>query len=345
MTKSRKLMFFIIIITLLLPSVMHAQTGSGEVIRSFHSDITVNKDSSLTITETIDVTSAGDQIKHGIYRDFPTIYGSLFKRKRVGFMVLNVQRDGMPEPYVIKNYNNSIRIYIGDEDTLLPLANHSYKLTYQTDHQLGYFKDHDELYWNVTGNEWLFPISKASATINLPSDVPKKSIKTEGYTGVKGAKGKEYISKVDATGKAVFQTTSRLEPREGFTLVVSWQKGHVTVLASQPEFMVMLNNGNEIKCELFGLLLLLGYYLFVWILVGKDPPKGSIVPQYEPPDGLSPAAVRYIRNMKFDYKCIAANLIDMAVKKSIKISDKDGSYIIHKGKGDISAYFHFAAGL
>ena len=45
-----------------------------ERITSFDSRITVNTDGSMQVVETIAVESAGVDIVHGIYRDFPTRY-------------------------------------------------------------------------------------------------------------------------------------------------------------------------------------------------------------------------------------------------------------------------------
>src|SRR5262249_55426272 len=70
----------------------------------------------------------------------------------------------------------------------------------------------------------------------------------------------------------------------------------------------------------------------VWIAVGRDPAEGTIIPLYEAPDGLSPAAVRFIRKMHYDDKAFAADLIDMAVKKRIRIEDKK-HYTLHRLDG------------
>lgn len=76
-----------------------ARAQEAERILSFHSDIVIHEDSSMTVTETITVVAQGMQIKRGIYRDFPTRYwdksGHLYT---VGFHVREVLRDGRPEP-------------------------------------------------------------------------------------------------------------------------------------------------------------------------------------------------------------------------------------------------------
>ena len=80
--------------------IMAAPAQAEERILSFHSDIKINSDASLTVTETITVRAENDQIKRGIYRDFPTRYrGKIGLTRRVGFQVRQVLRDGEPESF------------------------------------------------------------------------------------------------------------------------------------------------------------------------------------------------------------------------------------------------------
>lgn len=66
--------------------------------------------------------------------------------------------------------SNGIRIYAGEESLYLDPGEYSYTFHYQTKRQLGFFTDYDELYWNVTGNGWLFSIDTVSAQLILPEE-------------------------------------------------------------------------------------------------------------------------------------------------------------------------------
>jgi hypothetical protein len=137
-----------------------------EVIRNFVSDVTVNVDGSLDVVETITLRSEGLQIRRGILRDFPTTYTDKNDvRVRVGFEVTSVERDGRDENYAVESISNGQRIKIGNADVLLDDGEHTYKITYHTTRQLGFFENFDELYWNVTGSGWTFPIERASTII------------------------------------------------------------------------------------------------------------------------------------------------------------------------------------
>ena len=147
---------------------------------------------------------------------------------RVPFEIVGVRRDGRAEPYHTEAVGDCTRIYIGKKDVFLDAGVHAYEITYRTRGQLGLFEKHDELYWNVTGNDWDFAIDKASAAVTLPAGVPRDKITHEAYTGPQGAKGKDYRSSVDAKGRVRFEATRPLARGEGLTIVVAFPKGFVT---------------------------------------------------------------------------------------------------------------------
>ena len=305
-------------------------SSEGERILSFDSKITVNADRSLTVTETIKVRCERKEIKRGIYRDFPTLYrGKWFTRRRVPFKVIEVLRDGEPEPYHTSHISNGKRVYIGRKDVLLESGEYTYALTYETDHQLGFFERHDELYWNVTGSDWPFPIEKASATVILPDSVPRDALDLVAYTGPQDAKGTDYTSEVDSSGHAAFATTRRLGEREGLTIVVGWPKGYIEEPGVSAEF---LHFDPAITVGLIGGLLAVLYYLWAWMNVGKDPPKGTIIPRFKPSDDLSPAATRFLMEMGYDNQCFTAAVLNMAVKKFCTIEQEEltGTYTLTK---------------
>ena len=193
-----------------------------ERIISYGSDITVEPDASMVVRETIKVWSNGQQIKRGIYRDYPTRYHDQMGNKVVvDCIVTEVLRDGKPEPFHLQEVGNGQRVYIGQQNVLLEPGEYTYTLTYTTNRELGFFKDHDELYWNVTGNGWAFPIEEASATVHLPPGIPRQSIQLDGYTGFQGERGKDFESAAEEDQPVTFRCTRPLDPAEGLTIVVS----------------------------------------------------------------------------------------------------------------------------
>lgn len=307
----------------LLLFALISHSSAEEKILQFHSDITINEDSTMTVCETIKVLSENREIRRGIYRDFPTHYkGRLgIDQHVVGFDVLSVTRDGETENYFIKTMSNGKRVYIGKQEVFILPGEHTFTVLYKTDRQLGFFEDHDELYWNVTGNGWIFPIEGASATVYLPANIPREAIQTNGYTGLFGAKETNFYSWLDDAGNVRFITTESLRKYHGLTIVVSWPKGFI----KPPNFLMKLQHfirdAKVLLIAVLGILVLLSYYLVMWSQVGKDPKRGVIMPIYTPPLGLSPAALRYILKMGYHEKVFAAALINLAVNDYLEIAE------------------------
>ncbi|MFZ3213359.1 MAG: DUF2207 domain-containing protein [Terriglobales bacterium] len=326
----RRLIFLFL---LLLPACLRAQRV-GERILSFHSDINVYGDSSMVVRETI-VVNAGSRIRHGIYRDFPTRYQDRWgNRVIVDFDVLAVERDGQPESWRSEPQDNGVRLYFGSKNQLVAPGRHEYAFTYQTRRQLGFFADHDELYWNVTGNGWIFPIDLVSATVTLPAGIPQDKIEVTGYTGRQGSREQALRSSVEPGPQATFEAARRLGAGEGLTIVVGWPKGFVTEPTASERLGYVLNDNRSLLVGIAGVLVLLVYYLAVWFRVGRDPQRGVIMPRYEPPAGLSPAGMRYLVKMGFDNTVAAAAMLDMAVKKYITIGKSDKVYTLTRAAGE-----------
>jgi len=301
-----------------------------ERILDFDSRIQVHPNGDLTVIESIQVQSAGRKIRHGIYRDFPTRYTD--RRgvsHRTDFKILSVMRDGRPEPFHTKKLSNGIRIYIGSKNRTLRPGVYTYQLTYRTRRQIGFFPDFDELYWNVTGNDWDFVIDRARAVVELPAGAD--ILRHAAYTGRSGTRGQKCIFDTDEEGHPVFVTTGPLRPREGLTIAVAWPKGLVAEPTDIQKLGFVVKDNLATTLALAGLLLLLGYYLPAWAKVGRDPARGTIIPLFAPPEGFSPAATRFVRRMGFDHKAFAAAIVDLAVKGAIRIEeDEKGDFTLEK---------------
>ncbi|HEY8593490.1 MAG TPA: DUF2207 domain-containing protein [Sphingomicrobium sp.] len=307
--------------------LLAASTGASaqERILRYLSDVAVQKDGALDVTETIDVRAENDRINHGIYRDFPTRYkGRNGSRIRVGFTFNGATLDGQPVPAETNAYGNGVRIKIGDPDTLVDVGEHRYVIRYRTTRQIGRFPQFDELYWNATGNGWEFPIEVAEGRLRLPS--PVRFGQRAAYTGFQGSTATDAEVVEERPGEILFRTTVPLEAYEGLTVAAAFPKGVVAEPTSQSRFLDWLaDNGPPIVGGL-GLLGLFAFYYFAWQRVGRDPAAGTVVPIFSPPDSLSPAAVRYVTRMGSDNRTFAAALVDMGVRGHIKIVEDDGGW-------------------
>jgi uncharacterized membrane protein YgcG len=296
--------------------------AAQERILSYDSALTVNTDGSLDVVETIRVRAEGDQIRRGIYRDFPTRYNDRFgNRMVVDFTVIGVERDGQPEPYFTEAMANGVRINTGGDAFLTVPADITFTLRYRTTRQLGFFEAHDELYWNVTGLGWAFPIEQARARVQLPSAVPQAQMRLDAYTGYSGEQGKTFEASAPSAGVAEFRSAEPLAPQQGLTIVVGFPKGLVVEPTDSQRWGWFLRDNGGVLVGLAGLLALLAFYGWRWHRHGRDPHAGPIFPRYMPPEGFTPGELRMLRRMSQDHPCFAADLVDMAVHGFLHIHE------------------------
>ena len=315
----------------LLLLVLPVLAGADERILEFHSDITVKQDGWIEVTETIRVRAEGERIRRGIYRDFPTEYfDKLGNRYVVDFQPFAVFRNEAREPFKIVEYRNGVRTYFGRSDRFIDHGVHTYQFRYRASRMLGFFENHDELYWNVTGFDWAFPIDRGSATVRFDFDVPAGAIATEAYTGPQNSTRQEFTSHVDADGVAHFAADDALGPLNGLTIVVMWPKGFVTEPTALERAAWILKDNVGLVIVLLGFAGVLAYAIPVWKRYGKDPEEGVLVTRYEPPQGFSPASLRYIRQMYYDDKTMTAAILSLAVKGYLRINDLGSKHTLFR---------------
>ena len=314
-----------------------AAQDESERITNYASDVIVAKNGALTVTETIAVVAEGINIRHGIYRDFPTTYTDKFGRHvHVGFAVVSVSRDGHDEPYDLENIDSGQRIKIGDADTLVDPGPHTYTIIYTTNRQIGFYDKYDEIYWNVTGNFWQFPIEHAQAIVHLP--LGAHVVQTAYYTGAAGSRDQNASSSMLTDNSIRFDTTAPLDINQGLTIAVGFSKGAVLPPSAAELRANFIRDNASSVVAVAGLFFLLIYFSVTWYSFGRDPARGTIIPLFSPPKDFSPAAVRYVHKMAYDRKAFAASLIDMAVKGYMKISEEHGDYTLTRiGKGEQAA--------
>jgi uncharacterized membrane protein YgcG len=304
---------------------------AAEVIERFDSTVDVAADGTLTVTETLRVRAEGQEIKRGIYRDFPlTFRDGEDRRRQVSFELLDVTRDGRAEPHFTRRSANGVRIYAGQENVLLRPGTYTYVFRYRTSRQIRFLAGHDELFWNVTGNEWAFPILWASVGIHLPGKAAP--VRWTAYTGSFGERGDAWRGDIAGDGALRVETTRPLGPRNGLSVVAEIPRG----LISQPSGISRLEYAfldyRVVVLGALGAFVVLAYYLIVWHAVGRDPPKGTIIALFHPPDGISPALAGYIRDWGWsgDWRNFTAAAVSLAVKGLLVFDDAGGDLTLSR---------------
>jgi len=341
------LTFFILNVNLILfiPSAF----AQYFTIDKFHSDITIGDDSSVIVKETIDVEF--HQPRHGIYREIPFKYRDDFgKVITTPTRVLSVT-DGSEKAwkYRVERTGPVVNIRIGDAKRYVE-GRRTYIITYKVENVILFFKDHDELYWNVTGNFWKAPIKEASAVVFLTTKRKGKHLIAAGYEGGYGSIEECGYETYDNSGK--FYTKKSLKMGEGLTVVFGWDKGLVSPPSSFKKFLWAIN-----LSENWVFLLPIISFIYMcnrWYRKGRDPKvRESVTVMYAPPKfenkPLTPAEVGTLVDEKLDPRDITSTIVGLAVKGYIKIEEtkKDGlifdktDYSLRKVKGpdaDISSF-------
>ncbi|HVW93547.1 MAG TPA: DUF2207 domain-containing protein [Devosia sp.] len=304
-----------------------------EEITSFDTRAVLDKTGTLDVTETIDVNAEGDEIRHGIFRDIPTILtnpdGSTLY---AAFHVLDVEQDGRKAEYGTEAIANGERIRIGNADSYVSYGPHRYVIRYTMSRQARFFPDHDELFWNATGNYWAFPIVKATAELTLPEGA--NISKVIAYVGRPGSQDQGTATRTGAN-MASFSAGRELGSFEGLTFAAAFQKGIVSPPSGAAGGLDWLSDHRAIVLPPVAALLVLGYFFAAWSRVGRDPRKGTVIPLFYPPEGLSPAATQWIERMGFKgngWNALTADLFNLGVKGLVTV-DNSGKSLVVTGTG------------
>ena len=243
--------------------------SGNERILLFDSQAEFSPDGTMTVTETIRFLVRGTTIKRGFIRDLPLIWTrSDNKRFRLKISVLEVQRAGNPEPYAVTENNSMVSIRIGDAGKSVPHGVQEYRITYTVANHFSRFPDWDELYWNVTGNDWEFPMDEvrfsprfspglaeavaaavsgevkrgtggaltnagdvgqgAGEVMQRNTGLPAPWLSIDVYTGRTGEQGKSALVRPDGS----IATTTALPKGQGLTVAYTWPRG---ILADAPD--------------------------------------------------------------------------------------------------------------
>lgn len=286
-----------------------------ENIYSFDVSINANKDNSIFVNETI-VYETGPTERHGIYRD---VYPYSSDGRKINIENISVKDEmGKSQPFTVSSYGKYLRIKIGENDKTFR-GQRMYVVSYTAENAISQLRDVDEIYWNVTGNDWQIPIYFARAVVTLPDGV--NASQTACYFGKTGSREKCSLSASNASTYE-FSAPKVLGPEEGLTVAVGTAKGFFI-----PYTTLDLSQGlwQKYASWMIGILLpLITFYAAwkYWSKNGRDPKgAGVIVPQYDVPDQLTPLEIEAIVKQRVSPQSISAEIIYLATKGYLRINE------------------------
>lgn len=283
-------------------------------IADFQDVISVSADGSTLVKERINLVFIGQW--HGIHRIIPIEYpGPRGTNYTLFLNIVSVtDADGQKLKYESKTSGNyrDLKIYIpGAVDTTRTV-----EIDYVVRNGIRYFEDHDEFYWNVTGNDWPVPIDHASAQVYLPQSAAGK-LRAQAFTGVYGSAQRDATSEINGAD-AAFETTNPLPMRGGMTIDIFIPKGILT----EPGPIARLFWFIDSNPIVFLPFVTFGVMFALWWYKGRDPDPGrSVAPMYEPPPGMSPAEAGALIDDSVHPRDITSTIVDLAVRGYIKIEE------------------------
>lgn len=299
-----------------------AQSDWG--ISSFRSEIVVHADASITVTETIQAEFAVD--KHGIFRNIPFRYQTdEGDAVSVPIDVKYVTRNGETEPYTTSTYGDEIEIKIGDADVTIT-GPQTYGISYTAKAAVNFFDQHDELYWNVTGENWEVPLGEIEASVRLDRQVPADQIQARCFTGSLGSTNENCFTEI--TDSSAIYTADN----EFLTIVFGWPQGVILKPANYDDVRsgagkTAIEKVLENPIVFWGIngvfpLLVIGWVIRRWMTHGRDPKgKGTVVAQYDPPPGLTPGEMGTMFDEHANHRDVVATIVDLAVRGYLSITE------------------------
>jgi uncharacterized protein (TIGR04222 family) len=304
----------------LLPPPAGAAPMRSYWVEDFAAVIAVNEDGTIDVTEEIRFYFEGSF--EGIYRDIPLRYrDNLGFNYRLRLSVASVTDSaGTALRYETSNAGNGRRRIKAWVPGALDAAR-TVRLQYRVQRALRHFPEHDELYWNVTGNDWGVPINASSARIILPEGLQQPP-RVAAYVGPYGSRGDNWSMERLSDHELEITTDGGLEYGEGLTVVVGWDKG----IVHEPGRLERLGWLLRDNWPLFvPLLVFLGMF-GAWRRFGRDPDVGrSVMPVYHPPTDLTPAEIGALIDEKVDQRDIVATVVDLAVRGYLRIEEETES--------------------
>jgi uncharacterized membrane protein len=279
---------------------------AGWSINYFDAEIEVHEDATATVVETIQTTFNEAWDKHGIFREIPIRYhDDLYNAVNMDLDVVSVLQNGEPAQYSVSKFGNDLRIKIGDPDVTIS-GDVTYQITYEVGRVFLYFDDRDELYWNVTGDEWEVPIYNVTAVVVLPDGA--EIVDSACYTGYEGSTDQN-------CGSAQEGSVVAFAADDFLTIAVGFEKNIIYVPTMLERIGWFLSDNWYAAIPFFLTLLM----ILLWWRHGKDPKMDTVIAEYEPPEGIWAAYAGAIASNKFTTQQVTAMIVQLAVKGYLKI--------------------------
>jgi uncharacterized membrane protein YgcG len=312
----------LVVAILILPIPLAAKSWR---VADFNDTISIGTDGMTTVQERITLVFVGEW--HGIHRTIPIEYPGPQGMNYTLFLHVNSITDDndnkLKYDSSTSNGFRDLKIYIpGAVDTTRTV-----QINYTLRNAVRFFDDHDEFYWNVTGNDWPVPIDHASAFLALPI-AAAGSLQAQAFTGVYASVEHDATAQINGADVTT-ETINPLPMRGGLTIDIFIPKGILNKPSSLTLMLWFLGSNPVVFLPLATLAVMFGS----WWFKGRDPDPGiSVAPMYEPPDGMTPAEAGALLEDQVHPRDITSTLVDLAVRGFVKIEEVDDKGLVFHHK-------------
>ena len=329
-----------------LPLIVHAQSSdTGWEIDSINSDIVLNKDTTVNVSETI-VADFGSLQKHGIYRTVPVSYRTKNNNTlNIRFHLISVA-DGAGKSVRTSTSRSGeeVKLKIGDPDHTIS-GKQTYVIRYSVSQVITSPDEQAEFYWNVNGTDWPVPVSSVKANIFAPEGSITNTACFLGYYGSVSTNCYKYTD-----GSVAGFSASGLGFSQGLTVAVALDPTAFSFpTPAQKTFWFLQDNW------LFGLpVIALSIMSVIYWKTGRDKKykhlfdvTGDVqtvglfdydvpVNVYGPPEDLTPGEVGVLVDEKVHPQDITATMIDLARRGFFKVTELPKKGIFSKPDFELS---------
>jgi hypothetical protein len=317
----------------------HADQTDFSGIERFRADVRVWEDARLEVREEIVVRNAASFYKYGFRRDLPILPEGRWdpkdvnERKRkngVRVEILEVTEDGAPVRYEQGSGFAYSQVRIGERNVPLDSGEHRFALHYLVDSALSMGTTTDMLYWNAIGVRQDSPTAEAILAVHLPAAVSLDQVQAEPRVGgrsVTSLGGSETtVERIDDAPNTIAYHATNMGLHQSLSLSLTWPSG--AIRKPWTDFL----HSESLVLGVPALLFL--FYLAAWIRIGREPKPGVVVPRYEPPNGFSPAAVRFLTTGTTDGRSFAAVIAQLALRGCLRVESENGKYKLSRLMSD-----------
>lgn len=190
-------------------------------------------------------------------------------------------------------------------------TSHLWTIAYTVHGGMSFFDDHDEFYWNLF-TDYEVPVNEVSAIVTLPSSVSDiATLSHSFYSSALRDRGQDLVSGV-RDNQTFFFTGANIAPRQALTIAVGWPKG--IVHEREYWFDALIGMWAYLLSGIIvaGTILWAAAYWYIKERMKKG--RGTIIPQYEPPEHMRPAVLDMLLHERITKRAWPAIIVDLAVR-------------------------------